>query len=242
MKRFSRKLLLLLTSTLLLLSACTTSQSGNSTPPVSATTPTATTITNHYPAKTAADICPAPLNAIDTCLTPHAMRLAYGVQSLIDKGYTGKGQTIVDMVSFGSPTLQQDMDVFDRAYGLPAIDLQVISPINEPENDPHNDKRGWAEETELDVEVIHAIAPEAKVIVLTSPVAETEGTFGLPEYRQLEQYIIDHQLGNIVSQSWGASEISLDNDQGKQEIHRVGQYIPERHHTTWHYLFLIFRR
>jgi subtilase family serine protease len=146
------------------------------------------------------------------------MRLAYGIDSLIQQGFTGKGQTIIDLVSFGSPTLQRDMDVFDQAYDLPPVDLQILSPLNEPERDPHNDKHGWADETELDVEIMHALAPEAKVIVLTSPVAETEGTFGLPEFRQLEQYIIDHKLGNIVSQSWGASELTLADTQGQQEL------------------------
>ena len=34
----------------------------------------------------------------------------------------------------------------------------------------------------MDVQVIHALAPEAKIIVLQSPVAETEGIVGLPEY------------------------------------------------------------
>jgi subtilase family serine protease len=123
-------------------------------------------------------------------------------------------------VSFGSPTLKEDMDVFDKAYNLPPVDLEIISPLDEsvPEKDPHGDKFGWAQETALDVQIIHALAPDAKVIVLTSPVAETEGTFGLPEFRQLEQYIIDHNLGNIVSQSWGASELTLTDTQGQDEL------------------------
>jgi subtilase family serine protease len=217
MKRFLRTVFLLPILTALLLSACTTGNTTN-VPSVSTAVPTTTATPTPGPAKTAADICPAPLSAMTTCLTPHAMRVAYGVDSLIQKGFTGKGETVVDMVSFGSPTLQQDMDVFDQAYNLPAVNLQIISPINEPENDPHGDKDGWGQETELDVQIIHAIAPDAKIVVLTSPVAETEGTFGLPEYRQLEQYIIDHKLGNIVSQSWGASELTLADTQGQQEI------------------------
>src|SRR6185437_9168091 len=77
---------------------------------------------------------------------------------------------------------------------------------------------GWAGETELDVEIIHAVAPDAKIIVLTSPVAETEGTVGLPQFRQLVQYVLDHHLGSIVSMSWGASEPSLSDAAGRAEI------------------------
>jgi subtilase family serine protease len=90
--------------------------------------------------------------------------------------------------------------------------------LNVPEYDPDHDKGGWASETELDVQIIHAIAPDANIVVLQSPVAETEGTIGLPEFLQLEQYAVNHHLGNIISQSWGASEITLQDAAGQQEI------------------------
>ncbi|HLZ61294.1 MAG TPA: S53 family peptidase [Ktedonosporobacter sp.] len=193
-------------------------------------TPTSSSSSPTVPATNAAtgrtdigvnDTCPAYLSSVPSCLTPHALRTAYGVESLIQQGFTGKGQTVIDLVSFGSPTIQQDMAVYDKAVGLPPIDLQIISnPFNLAEYDPRQDKPGWAGETTLDVQIIHAIAPDAKVIVLSSPVAETEGTIGLPEFRQLEQYVIDHKLGNIVSQSWGASEITLEDQAGQQELQK----------------------
>lgn len=164
------------------------------------------------------DACPPSLQLPSTCISPLALRKAYGVEALKEKGYTGKGQTVVDIVSFGSPTLKTDMDTFDKTFALPPVDLQVIAPLNEPEQDPHHDKEGWASETTLDVQIIHAIAPEAKIIVLVSPVAETEGTMGLPEFRQLEQYTIDHKLGYIVSHSWGASELTLTDNKGRAEL------------------------
>ncbi|GAC1657847.1 MAG: hypothetical protein NVS4B7_03970 [Ktedonobacteraceae bacterium] len=155
------------------------------------------------------------------CYTPHQFQVAYGVTSLINQGFTGKGQTVVDIVSFGSPTLQQDMDIFDKRFGLPDIKLQIIAPLGTKTFDPTNkDMAGWASETTLDVQIIHAIAPDAGIVVLTSPVSETEGTIGLPQFRQLEQYIIDHHLGNIVSNSWGASEATLKDAAGQQEVHK----------------------
>jgi subtilase family serine protease len=233
MKRLPYHIFLLTTILIVLLAGCTMRNSTNPLPQTEATlSPTLTP----YSPKTAADICPATLRNVHTCLTPHAIRQAYGIQPLIDKGFTGKGQTIIDLVSFGSPTLQQDMDVFDKTFNLPPIDMQVISPLNVPEQDPHKDKEGWAAETTLDVQIIHAIAPEAKVIVLTSPIAETEGTFGLPEFRQLEQYIIDRKLGNIVSQSWGASELTLQDEQGQKELQQWDKILQEgttRHHISY---------
>lgn len=167
---------------------------------------------------TAADACTATIRMPGSCISPVALRKAYGIEPLNAKGDTGKGQTVVDIVSFGSPTLQQDMDVFDRTFALPPVNLQVIAPLTIPEQDPHHDKQGWGSETTLDVQIIHALAPDAKIVVLESPVAETEGTIGLPQFRQLEQYVIDHKLGNIVTHSWGASELTLTDSSGRAEL------------------------
>ncbi|HLG64130.1 MAG TPA: S53 family peptidase [Ktedonosporobacter sp.] len=216
MTHFFRRFLALL-ALLVVLAACGNPVIGAGGPGKNST-PAATS--TPLPGNTAADICPAELQNARGCITPHAMQTVYGVSSLLQRGFTGKGQTVVDIVSFGSPTLQQDMQVFDQTFGLPPVDLQIISPLHVPEYDPRGDKGGWAGETELDVQIIHAIAPDAKIVVLVSPVAETEGTIGLPEFRQLEQYVLDHKLGNIVSQSWGASELTLQDQQGQQELQR----------------------
>src|SRR5260370_33721091 len=207
----SRRLLALL-ATLLLLSACTPYNPGvtTATPTVPAQSPTSTAIA----------ICPAQLGP-GSCRTQYDLRVAYGVQSLIQRGFTGKGQTIVDIVSYGSPTLQQDMNVCDKQFGIPPVNIKVMSPIGTvPLNPPPKYLTGWEGETVLDVQVIHAIAPDARIVVLTSPISETEGTIGLPQFRQLQQYALDHHLGSIVSQSWGASEVTLKDAAGQQEIQK----------------------
>lgn len=164
------------------------------------------------------DACPASISFLKNCQTPESMRTAYGLTPLIQKGDTGQGQTVVDIVSYGSPTLQQDMDVFDQQFNLPPITIKQISPLNEPGSGSSKDRTGWAQETTLDVEIIHALAPGANIVVLVSPVAETEGTIGIPEFRKLVQYTIDNKLGNIISNSWGASEATLKDAAGQAEI------------------------
>src|SRR5438270_13710890 len=57
--------------------------------------------------------CPPAITRNANCQTPHSLRVAYGVESLVQHGYTGKGQAGVDSLPFGSPTLQHDMDVVD---------------------------------------------------------------------------------------------------------------------------------
>jgi subtilase family serine protease len=65
---------------------------------------------------------------------------------------------------------------------------------------------GWAEETTLDVEYAHSIAPGAKIVLAETPVAETEGVTGLPEMMNAEQSLIDRGVGDVISQSFGATE------------------------------------
>jgi subtilase family serine protease len=179
-------------------------------------TPTQTPKTTPTTDSAELDLCPSTLSRVKTCLTPHALRVAYNIETLTEQGFSGKGQTIIDIVSYGSPTLQEDMDVFSRQFHLPAVTIQVIAPLGTVPFDPRNgDMAGWAEETELDVQIIHAIAPDAHIIVMTSPVDETEGTIGLPEFLKLEQYAVQHHLGQVFSQSYVASEATLEDKAGQ---------------------------
>jgi subtilase family serine protease len=208
----------------LLLMACAGTGSGGAKT-TTTPTPTPSPIVDLSPTSATPDTCPVQLRNMVNCQTPHSMRVAYGMESLIKRGMTGKGQTVVDIVSFGSPTLQQDIDVFDRQFGLSAITIQVMAPIGSTKFDPTNTAmNGWAEETTLDVEIIHAMAPGAGIVVLTSPVEETEGTIGLPEFLQLEQYAVDHKLGQIFSQSYVASETTLNDQQGHQLVQKYTDF------------------
>jgi subtilase family serine protease len=159
------------------------------------------------------------------CYAPQDIQKAYGITPLLDAGYSGRGQTIVIIVSFGSPTIQQDLQTFDATFGLPdPPSLTVLSPLGTVPFDPTNaDQVGWAAETSLDVEWSHAMAPNAKIIVLTSPVDETQGVQGLPEFLQLEQYALDHHLGQIISQSWGTAENTLFTPAGQKVLHDFEQ-------------------
>jgi subtilase family serine protease len=152
------------------------------------------------------------------CYSPQEIQHAYGLDSLLARGDNGAGQTIVIIDSFGSPTLASDLAIFDADYGLPAPpSLSVEAPLGSVPFDPNNDDMvGWAVETSLDVEWAHAMAPGAGIVLLTSPVSETEGVQGMPQFLALEQYALDHHLGQIISQSWGTTENTLFSPEGRQ--------------------------
>ncbi len=155
------------------------------------------------------------------CYSPQQMRTGYGLNPILSAGYNGAGQTIVIVDSYGSPTVTSDLHGFDTAYGIPdPPSFQVLTPLGPmPPFDPNNtDMVNWAFETSLDVQWAHAMAPGANLVLLESPVDETEGTQGLPEFLQLEQYALTNHLGNIISQSWGATENTLMDTSGQQVV------------------------
>jgi subtilase family serine protease len=141
---------------------------------------------------------------------------AYGVDQLCSyttssvSGTCGQGQTIVITDAYGSSTLQQDVNAYDAANGLPALTVgQNLTVVNEPgitANKPANrhwgDPHAWQAEVTLDVENAHAMAPGANIVLIAAP------NNGAPLDEALNWAVI-HHYGNIVSSSWGLPEIFL---------------------------------
>jgi subtilase family serine protease len=114
---------------------------------------------------------------------------------------------IVD--SFGSPTIRADLAAFDKRFGYPAPPhFTVIAPAGKiPAFNPaDSDMAGWAGETTLDVEYAHALAPGANILLVETPVSETEGVTGFPQIVRAEEYALGHYRVGVISQSFGATE------------------------------------
>jgi kumamolisin len=89
-------------------------------------------------------------------LTPAALLAAYNASPLATKGFTGKGQTIVFFAFSGYD--QGDLDDFATMSGLPP--LKPILVGGQP-----SESRA---ETVMDLEVAHAIAPDARMVVINA--------------------------------------------------------------------------
>jgi len=93
--------------------------------------------------------------------SPSELQTAYNMNPLYSAGLNGAGQTIVIVDAFGSPTIQQDAQLFSEIYGLPLPNLQIMKAQGLNQN-PHG--ANWAGETTLDVEWAHAMAPGATLL------------------------------------------------------------------------------
>jgi subtilase family serine protease len=155
------------------------------------------------------------------CYNPAQLHTAYDETPLLQKGIDGKGQTIAIVDSFGSPTIRRDLAHFDAQFHLPAPpNLQILQPAGTvPAFNPKTTTMvGWAGETTLDVEWAHAMAPGASLIVVETPVSETEGAVGFPQIVAAENYVIDNHLADVISQSFGANEKTFSSPSSLESL------------------------
>jgi kumamolisin len=107
-----------------------------------------------------------PLEVPDRGLSPAALLATYNATQLIKDGFTGKGQTIVIFAFNGYA--QSDLDTFATTVGLPKFTPTLVGDqLPEPYG-----------ETTMDLEVAHAIAPDArKVVVNARSTVEGDGAY-----------------------------------------------------------------
>jgi subtilase family serine protease len=164
------------------------------------------------------------------CFAPHAMANSYNYAILHAAGNQGQGVTIAIIDSYGSDTIRHDLHVFNQAFGLPAMcgeegvtcttgmpTFEILSLQGSPATKgppPNNgtgleNKSAWALEVSLDVQWAHATAPKANILLVTTPTAETLGVQGFPQMMNALQYVVDNDLADVVSMSFGAGEGSF---------------------------------
>ncbi|MGN6245445.1 MAG: S53 family peptidase [Motilibacteraceae bacterium] len=134
------------------------------------------------------------------CYNPADIRKAYDIPATVDGQPAGTGTTIVIVDAFGSPTAQADLDTFSDAFGLPRTTIDVVYPGGKPSFSGSDNQVGWAEETSLDLQWAHAVAPGAKIVL---DVAATNYGNVL---NNAVQYAVDHHLGDVISMSYGSPE------------------------------------
>jgi subtilase family serine protease len=144
------------------------------------------------------------------CYAPFQYQKAYNLAPLYAKGLNGKGETIVIVDSYGFSEIGQELNTFDKAFNLPPPPnfsvLQPVGPVPPFDATARPQMVGWAQETSLDVEYAHAMAPGANILLVETTIPETLGTHGFPEIVKAENYVIDHNLGTVITQSFAAPE------------------------------------
>ncbi len=138
------------------------------------------------------------------CYGPDQIRAAYDVQPVLDSGITGAGRTIVIIDAFQSPTIIPDLALFDHIWGYPDPTFNIIAPDGLTPFTANPEQVLWASEISLDVQWSHAIAPGATIdLVLARSASDAD-------ILSVTKYAVDHNLGDVISQSFGEGEACAD--------------------------------
>ena len=97
-----------------------------------------------------------PLEVPAQGLAPDALLRTYNIAPLRDGGYTGKGVTVIVFAFDGFD--QADLDLYSTTFNLPQFTPEVVG--GQP-----SARRG---EATMDLEAIHAIAPDAKKVLVNA--------------------------------------------------------------------------
>lgn len=136
--------------------------------------------------------------------SPSQLATAYDFAPLRQAGMDGSGQTIAfaEIDTFK----QADIDVYDQAYNITAPSVQVVQVGDGAQ------PADQVSETTLDIEVVHAVAPQTQLIAY-------EGGGDTASLAQMFSQIVSDHKAQIVSISLGLCErFALDPSQAPADL------------------------
>jgi kumamolisin len=116
---------------------------------------------------------------------------------------------IVD--AYDNPDAEMDLAVYSSQFGLPSCTKAngCFSQIYQNNEQPQNQPGGWSLEEALDIEMAHAMAPGAKIMLFE---AQTNNKFALYLTEQLAAQTVAAAGGGSISNSWATPEYSGESD------------------------------
>ena len=136
-------------------------------------------------------------------MTPSQIKKAYNLPA------SGGHGTIVIVGAYNDTTLEADLAVFDKTFNLPACTTANGCLTKHAMSASIAGNSGWAMETSLDVEWAHAVAPQAKILLVE---ASTQSGANL---LKAVDYAASVKGASAISMSWGGAEfpeeVSMDS-------------------------------
>ncbi len=136
-------------------------------------------------------------------LAPHLLLNAYNAAPLAAEGFTGKGRTVVVFAFDGF--LQSDMDIYADRFGLPRFTPEVVGGMPKQRTGEAN----------MNLQVIHAIAPDAKLVMVNArPTVDDKGGNAFEKLGALMESV-DRQFPGAVwsfSIGWGCDRVFTPAD------------------------------
>ncbi len=138
-----------------------------------------------------------------TGLSPEKIKAAYGLPATGGKG------TIAIIGAYNDINIAKDLNIFSSAFNLPACTTSNGCFTEHLMGKPASNS-GWAMETSLDVEWSHAIAPQAKILLVEAKTPSGKNLLAAIDYARQQPGVV------AISMSWGGAEFS---DEAKLDSH-----------------------
>jgi len=115
------------------------------------------------------------------------------------------GSKVIAIVdAYDDPTAEKDLATYSKQFGLPAITKSDFEVVYAAGKKPAQDSTGgWELEESLDVDMAHALAPGAKIILVE---ATDDNTTSLIAAERLAIQLVGKAGGGEVSNSWGSED------------------------------------
>ena len=137
--------------------------------------------------------------------TPAQLRSAYDTDDA-----TGRGVTVAIIDAYGSPSIERDANQYATRRGDGHLAAGQYSEKVDPRAWALEDLCGgvdsWAAEQTLDVEAVHALAPEARILYYGTDSCQDSDLLGA------FTDIIGHHLADVITASWGGPIHSSGGD------------------------------
>ncbi len=90
------------------------------------------------------------------------LQSAYGVDTALNQGFDGAGETVAIVDAFAAPTIVKDVNEYSSRHGLPPANINQTVLPGRCRFGCHG-AQGWYGEETLDLEAVHSMAPGATI-------------------------------------------------------------------------------
>ncbi len=124
------------------------------------------------------------------------------VKNIYNLPSTGGNGTIAIIGAYNPPTIEKDLGIFSKQFGLPECTTKNGCFEKHLMETGTKADSGWAAEASLDVEWAHAIAPKAKILLVLAKTQSGANLLKAVDYARGRKDVV------AISMSWGGAEFT----------------------------------
>ena len=143
-------------------------------------------------------------------ISPEQIKKIYNLPKIGGHG------TIAIIGAYDDKTIENDLAVFDKTFDLPDCTTRNGCFEKHLIDSGVKGNSGWASETSLDVEWAHAIAPNAKILLVEAKTPSGENLLKAIDYAAIRDGVV------AISMSWGGDEFPEEKSLDSHFISKSG--------------------